>query len=160
MHSKQVPKFVLPDCHIQHTTQLYKTFNLAEPFQSLTCRVGNAQNKMRPDMMIVEMADTEQHTYLPRDTNTGSTLPNLPATMPNGRARRVAFVEGGYCSDVSYLEKVKEKGQQHAKLEEALRLYGYNVTSLTYICGSTGSQYHSSNHYDTMRIEHSVAKKL
>ena len=59
------------------------------------------------------------------------------------------------------MEKVKEKGQQHAKLEEALRLYGYDVTSLSYICGSTGSQYHSSN--DTIRmlgIEHSVAKKL
>ena len=128
---------------------------------NLTRRVGRAQNKMWPDMMIVEMTDTEQHTYLPRDTDTGSTLPNLPATMPNGRARRVTIVEGGYCSDVSYLEKVNEKGQQHAKLEEALRLYGYNVTSLTYICGSTGSQYHSSN--DTMRmlgIEHSVAKKL
>ena len=71
------------------------------------------------------------------------------------------MVEGGYCSDVSYLEMVKEKKQQHARLEEALRLYGYDVTSLTYICGCTGSQYHSSN--DTMRmlgIEHSVAKKL
>ena len=42
-----------------------------------------------------------------------------------------------------------------------MRLYGYNVTSLTYIHGSTGSQYHSSN--DTRRMlgmEHSVAKKL
>ena len=115
-------------------------------------------------MMIVEMADTEQlqHTYLPHDTDTGTTLPNLPATMPNGRARRVTIVEGGYCSDVSYLEKVREKGQQHAKPEEQLRLYGYNATSSTYICGSTGSQYHSSN--GTIRfmlgIEHSVAKKL
>ena len=156
VHSKRVPKFVLPDSHIQHKTQ-----DLQPCRNNLTCRVGSARNKMRPDMMIVEMADTEQHTYLPRDADTGSTLPNLPATMPNGRARRVTIVEGGYCSDVSYLEKVREKGQQHAKLEEALRLYGYNVTSLTYICGSTGSQYHSSN--DTMRmlgIEHSDAKKL
>ena len=47
---------------------------------------------------------------------------------------------------------------KHAKLEEALRLYGYNVMSLTTICGCT---YHSSN--DTMcmlGVEHSVAKKL
>ena len=43
--------------------------------------------------------------------------------MPNGKARKVTIVEGGYCSNVSYLEKVKQKGQQHAKLEEALRLY-------------------------------------
>ena len=73
------------------------------------------------------------------------------------------IVEGGYCSDVSYLEKVKEKGQQHARLEEALRLYGYDVTSLTYICGCTGSQYHTISSNDTIRmlgIEHSVAKKL
>ena len=41
------------------------------------------------------------------------------------------------------------------------RLYGYNVTSLTYVWGSTGSQYHSNN--DTTHLlgkEHSVAKKL
>ena len=59
--------------------------------------------------------------------------------MPNGKARKVNIVDGGYCSDVSHLEKVKEKGQQHARLEEALRLHGYDVTSLTYICGCTGS---------------------
>ena len=106
MHSKWVPKFVLPDSHIQHTAQ-----DLQPCRNNLTCRVGNAQNKMRPDRMIVEMADTEQHTYLPRDIDTGSTLPNLLATMPNGRARRVTTVEGGYCSDVSILEKVREKGQ-------------------------------------------------
>ena len=56
---------------------------------------------------------------------------------------------------------IGKNGRQHAKLKEALRLYGHNVTSLTYICGSTGPQYHSSN--DTMRmlgIKHSVAKKL
>ena len=116
---------------------------------------------MRPDMMIVEMTDAEQHTYSPHNTDTGSRLPNLQATMPSGKAKKVTIVKGGYCSDVSYLEKVKEKGQQHAKLEETLRLYRYNVTSLAYVCGSTGSQYRSSN--DTIRvlgIEHSGAKKL
>ena len=74
-------------------------------------------------MMIVEMTDTEQHTYLPHGIDTGSRLPNLQCTMPNGKARKVTIVEGGYCSNVSYLEKVKEKGQQHARLEEALRLF-------------------------------------
>ena len=112
-------------------------------------------------MVIVEMTDTEQHTYLPHDIDTGSRLPNLQRTMPNSKARKVTIVERGYCSDVSYLGKVEEKGQQHARLEEALRLYGYDVTSLTYICGCTGSQYHSSN--DTIRmlgIKHLVAKKF
>ena len=73
--------------------------------------------------MVVEMMDTEQHTYLPNDTDTGSRLPSLQPAMPSGVARKIMIVEGGYCSDVSYLEKAKEKGQQHAKLEEALRLY-------------------------------------
>lgn len=39
-------------------------------------------------------------------------------TMTSGKARKTAIVEGGYCNDVSCLEKVKEKGQQHAKLEK------------------------------------------
>ena len=116
---------------------------------------------MRPDMMVVEMTDSEQHMYLPHDTDTGSRLPNLQPNMPSSKSRKIMIVEGGYCSDVSYLEMAKEKTQQHAKLEEALRLYGYDVTSLSYICGSTGSQYHSSNNTIRMLgIEHSGAKKL
>ena len=87
VHSIRVPKFVLPDSHIQHTTQ-----DLQPCRNNMTCRVGKAQNKMRPDMMIVEMANQEQHTYSPHDTDIGSTLPNLPATMPNGRARRVTII--------------------------------------------------------------------
>ena len=111
--------------------------------------------------MVVELTNKEQHTYLPHDTDTGPRLANLQPTMPSGKARKVTIVEGGYCNDVSYLEKVKEKGQQHAKPEKSFRLYGYDVTSLSYICGCTGSQYPSSN--DTIRmlgIDHSVAKKL
>ena len=73
--------------------------------------------------MVVEMTDTEQYTYLPHDTDTGSRLPNQQPTIPSGKARKVMIIEGGYCSDVSYLENAKEKRQQHAKLEEALRLY-------------------------------------
>ena len=40
-------------------------------------REAAGRKKMRPDMMIVEMTDTEQHTYLPHDIDTGSRLPNL-----------------------------------------------------------------------------------
>ena len=148
---------------LSHSAHNTRPSTLQKPFDLQGGQCTEQDEARHDGSSMVEMADTEQHTYLPHDTDTGSTLPNLPATMPNGRARRVTIVEGGYCSDVSYLEKVpvKEKGQKHAKLEEQLRLYGYNVTSLTYICGCTGSQYHSSN--DTIRmlgIEHSVAKKL
>ena len=77
--------------HAAHNT---RPSTLQKPFgKHLTYRVGNARNKIRPDVMIIEMANTEQHTYLPCDTDRGSRLPNLPATMPNGRARRVTIVE-------------------------------------------------------------------
>ena len=75
-------------------------------------------------MIIVEMNDPEQHTYLPHNTDTGSRLPKLQRTMPTAKQNltslQVTIVEGGYCSDYYiYLKKVKEKGHQHAKLEEA-----------------------------------------
>ena len=112
--------FVLPDSRIQHTTQIMESCG-----NHLTCRVGDARKKMRPDMMVAVMTDTEQHTYtyLPHDTDTGSRLPNLQPTMPSSKARKSMIIEGGYCSDVSYLEKANEKKQQHAKLEGALRPY-------------------------------------
>ena len=55
----------------------------------------------------------------------------LAYKLPNGKARQVTIVEGGSCSDVSYVEKLREKQQQHAPLEEALRTYSYEVVSLT-----------------------------
>ena len=70
-------------------------------------------------MMTAEVTDTEQHTYLPHDMDTGFRLPNPQRTMANGKARKVTIGEGGYCSNVSYLDKLKEKGQQHTRLEEA-----------------------------------------
>ena len=72
VHSKRVPKFMLPDSYSQHTTQHMKSCG-----NHLTCRVGDVRKRMRPDMMVVEMTDTEQHTYLQHDTVTGSRLPNL-----------------------------------------------------------------------------------
>ena len=56
-------------------------------------------------------------------------MPNVKASLRKDCGRRLLQ----RCLEISYSEKVKEKGQQHAKLEEALRLYRYNVTSLIYI---------------------------
>ena len=61
---------------------------------------------MRPDMMVVELTTTEQRTYLPHNMDTGCGLPKLQATMPSGKTKKVTIVEGGYCNDVSYVEKV------------------------------------------------------
>ena len=101
VHSKQIPKFVLPDAHIQHTTQ-----NIASCSNDLTCRIGDTRMKMRPDMMIVEMTYTEQHTNIPHDTDTGPRLPNLQRPILKSKARTVTIVKRDYCSDVSFLEKV------------------------------------------------------
>ena len=124
---------MLPDVHTQHTTR-----DIASCSNHSTCWMDEARKKMRPDMMIIEMTHTEQRTYLSHDTDTGSRLPNLQRTMPNGKfkARKVTIVEGGYCSDVSYLEKVKEKGQQHARLEEAEERKKRKSTLLSVITGT------------------------
>ena len=50
--------------------------------------------KMRPDMMIVEMTDTEQRTYLPLDTDTGSRLPNLQRTHAQQQSKE-SYDRGG-----------------------------------------------------------------
>ena len=134
VHSKRVPTFILPDSHLPEANHKHKD-----------CRADDNRHKMRPDMMVVEMTEREQRSYLPHDASTGRALPHLSATMPNGRRRKITIVEGGYCRDTSYLEKLEEKGQQHAKLEDALRTFGYEVKSVTYICGCTGSLFRSNS---------------
>ncbi len=94
---------------------------------------------MRPDMMIVEMTTAEQHQYLCHDDNSRSRLTPLTPLMPNGNPRSIKIVEGGYCSDTRYEEKLQEKGAQHKALEEALKDYGYNVTTLPTIIGPSES---------------------
>ena len=64
--------------------------------------------------------------------------------MANGAARKVTILEGSYCSNFSYLGKLKEERQQHTALEDALKAYTHSVTSLTGVCGSTKSL-HLSN---------------
>ncbi len=70
-------------------------------------------------------------------------------------------MEGGYCSDTRYEEKLQEKGAQHKALEEALKEYGYNVTTLPIIIGQSGSQYHTTSD-DLAKIgaEHGPANKV
>ena len=72
-------------------------------------------------------------------------------------------MEGGYCSDTRYEEKLQEKGAQHRALEEALKAYGYNVTTLPIIriIGQSGSQFHTtSDALAKIGIEHGPASKV
>ena len=116
VHSKRVPAFVLPDRCLQA-----RGLDPAVERGFLQGGAAATRSKMRPDMMVVEMTTTEQQQYLRHDDNSGSRLPPLIPVMPNGNSRSVKIVEGGYCSDTRYEEKLQEKGAQHEALEEALK---------------------------------------
>ena len=53
-------------------------------------------------------------------------------------------MEGGYCPDTRYEGKLQEKEAQHKALGGALKLYGYNLTTLPIIIGQSGSQYQTT----------------
>ena len=114
---------------------------------------------MWPEMIIVEMTAAEQQRYLHHDDN--SRLTPLTPVMPNGNPRSRKIVEGGSCPDTRYEEKLREKGAQHKALEEALKGYVYNVTTLPTIIGQSGSQYHTtSDALAKIGIEHGPASKV
>ena len=85
----------------------------------------------------------------------------LTPMMPSGNPRSIKIVEGGYCSNTRYEEKLQEKGAQHKALEEALKDYAYNVTTLPIIIGQSGSQYHTtSDALAKIGVEHGPANKV
>ncbi len=141
VHSKRVPAFVLPDRCLQ-ARGLDPTVERG----FLQRGAADTWSKMRPDMMIAEMTTAEQQQYLRHDDDSGSRLTTLTPVMPNGDPRSIKIVEGGYCPDTRYEEKQQEKEAQHKALEEALKDYGYNVTTLPIDIGQSGSQYHTTFH--------------
>ena len=106
---------------------------------------ADTRSKMRPDMMIVEMTTAEQQ-YLHYDDNSGSRLTPLTPAMPTGNPRSIKIVEGGYCPDTRYGEKLQEKEARHEALEEAFKDYKYKVTTLPVIIGQSGSQHHTTSY--------------
>ncbi len=107
------------------------------------------------------MTTAEQQQYLRHDDNSGSRLTPLTPVMPNGNPRSVQIVEGGYCPDTGYEEKLQEKEAQHTALEEALEDYGHNVITLPIIIGQSGSKYHTTFHaLAKIGIEHGPASKV
>lgn len=102
---------------------------------------------MQSDMTVVGMTGREQKLYPPHDSNTRRLLPCLPATMSNSRLGNVIIVMGSYCRDTSCLEKLEEKGQQHANWKRRGRhvYMDNNVESWTYICGCIVSLFKSNN---------------
>ena len=64
------------------------------------------------------------------------------------------------CPDTRYEEKLQEKRAQHKALEEALKEYGYNVTTLPIIIGQSRSQYTTSDALAKIGVEHGLASKV
>ena len=120
VHSKRIPAFVLPDEYIANN----RYDDDEEQYPG-----GLARDKMQPDIMIVEMdvMERDQHTE------------PLPPHMPDGNARKVWLVEGGYCADTKY-----EKKKQHKTLHHMLQSYGYDVIMLPIILGFSGTIYKST----------------
>jgi len=156
VHSKRVAAFVLPDRCLQ-ARGLDPTVERG----FLQGGAADTWSKMRPDMMIMELTTAEQQRYLIHDGNSESRLTPLTPVMPNGNPRSMKIVEGGYCPDTRYEEKLQDKRAQHKALEEALKDYGYNVTTLPIIVGQSGSPYHTtSDALAKIGIEHGPAGKV
>ncbi len=84
---------------------------------------GTSQRtKLRPDILMVR----------PRD----------PAAPSSDDRRGMTIVEVGYCSDTRYLEKLKEKNEQHQLLKSLLLARGHTVTTCSLILGNAGVQVH------------------
>lgn len=88
------------------------------------------RDKTRPDILIVEMTAAEQ-------VQKQYTEP-LPPILPHSSARKVWLVEGGYCADTKYEEKLAEKQQQHQRLQGMLQMYGYTIILLPIKLGYIG----------------------
>ena len=114
---------------------------------------------MRPGIMVVEL-ETEQGPwdeldYLREDA--ASNRRPLPAIMQvqhsgipgqltpyiTERPRRVWIIEGGYCADTKYDEKMDNKLMQHEPLIELSTQYGYEVQYLPVPLGHAGTVYKS-----------------
>ena len=91
-------------------------------------------NKLRPDVMIVEMCAEEYEQYMQT-----ATMVQLCPQMLDGKPRKVWVAEAVYCSDTMYEDKLKEKELQHIHLQEALSAYGYEVIAVPIILGFYGT---------------------
>ena len=129
MHLKRIPEFVLPDQHLLH-----HCLEQNEDYSQAKQDAEHLRNKLRPDVMVVEMTMTETQQRL----DSPDVAP-LSSKMPDGKQRKVWIAEGGYCADTRYEHKLLEKQQQHRHLQDALTQYGYKIEVLPIFLGFYGS---------------------
>ena len=107
-----------------------------------TCGLlASKRSVLRPDLFIIEVTQEEQLTYTSLEDHPllSTTVRNRrrpasqrdsrqgPRTQAAIRQRKVWVLEGGYTSDTRYLDKIREKEEQHKTLLEALRLQGFDT---------------------------------
>ena len=107
---------------------------MATQYDDLT----TARQKLRPDIMVVEMTSTEQRKYA---NNTRGRTHKRLAPLVGNKARKVWLIEGGYCSDTRYEGKMAEKTQQHQQVVHLLTMCGYDVHLRPMPLGYSGTLY-------------------
>ncbi len=146
VHHKRIPKWVLPNNMLAlHTT---------DP--------EGLRTKLRPDIMMVELQELEHSIY----QRAAGSMPHnlLPSSvidprMGHGRQRKIWIVEGGYCADTRYAEKVAEKNEQHEKLVDMLKMYGYDVQLRPMPLGYAGTIYNCNvSMLQDLGLQRTVAK--
>ena len=148
VHHKRIPKWVLPNNMLAlHTT---------DP--------DGLRTKLRPDIMMVELQEQEQSIYQrAAGSTTCSVLPSsvIDPRLGRGRQRKIWIVEGGYCADTRYAEKVTEKNEQHEKLVDMLKMYGYDVQLRPMPLGYAGTIYKCNlSMLQDLGLQRTVAKNV
>ena len=133
VHSKRIPSFVLPDSHMQANQ------GSEDHKAALTACRDPDRDKMRPDVMVVELSETERRQYLPHTADTGHTLPDLPSTLPNvhamsghagcGNNRVTRNKVGTDLQTVGLLGVFSGVSATYARCLVLLALHRYQVTS-------------------------------
>ena len=104
-------------------------------------------SRMRPDILLFEKSPDD----------------SLPMSVQrlehadNRRSCKVHVIEVGFCTEISYFQKFKEKSEQHSLLLEHLRNAGYAEVQLhLMIFGSTGGMFRlTASHLMHLGVAHS-----
>ena len=109
------------------------------------------RNRVRPDILLVEMTQSECANYKRGDhrhPELSSIMRHQIASRTDGsvgpQRRKVWLIEGGYTSDTRHLEKLAEKKSQHASLMNAIENRGLDARLMIFTFGVGGTIYSQS----------------